>query len=266
MEERDKPSVIILTSNGPDSDYIIREILALENLLVRGVIIEDRATHYAKLIKKRIKNCRHRGIRCILGVAFSLFCSATFKALQTNYLRKNLSTRPTRQSSDHVNVIKVKSVNDQSVQVFLLENKPDFLIVYGTGLIERRIFSVCNQIPMNIHMGITPEFRGSRSEFWAMKKGELEKIGVTIHKIDEGIDTGTPIHQRFISAQEGDSEIRLRKQNIELAAEMVGELFRNNLTNQVIQNSSRRSGFFSTPTTMDTIKSIVAHLMGKASK
>lgn len=41
----------------------------------------------------------------------------------------------------------------------------------------------------NFHPGILPEYRGAATFSWAIINGEKE-VGVTLHKIDEGIDTG----------------------------------------------------------------------------
>lgn len=47
----------------------------------------------------------------------------------------------------------------------------------------------------NFHVGLLPEYRGSACHNWAIINGE-QFTGVTLHEIDEGIDTG-PIIDAF---------------------------------------------------------------------
>ena len=55
---------------------------------------------------------------------------------------------------------------------------------------------------LNVHRGIASEYRGLDSEFWAIYHNDFNNIGVTIHKVDEHLDTGPytfmeplPLHQ-----------------------------------------------------------------------
>lgn len=47
---------------------------------------------------------------------------------------------------------------------------------------------------LNIHNGPLPRYRGMNPVNWALKNGELQH-GVTIHEIDEGVDTGPIVAQ-----------------------------------------------------------------------
>jgi methionyl-tRNA formyltransferase len=51
---------------------------------------------------------------------------------------------------------------------------------------------------LNLHLGKLPEYRGMRPVNWALKNGE-SVAGVTLHEVDEGIDTGPIIAQTTFS-------------------------------------------------------------------
>ena len=55
-----------------------------------------------------------------------------------------------------------------------------------------KVFS--NKI-LNIHLGLSPFYRGQATNYWAFVNNEIQFIGATFHKIDGGIDTGPIIHQ-----------------------------------------------------------------------
>lgn len=52
---------------------------------------------------------------------------------------------------------------------------------------------------LNVHPGVLPHYRGVLAPFYALKNGD-EKLGVTVHWIDEGIDTGNILHIDYLDA------------------------------------------------------------------
>ena len=55
---------------------------------------------------------------------------------------------------------------------------------------------------LNIHPGALPAYRGLFSPFHGLKNGE-KQLGVTVHWIDEGIDTGNIITVRYLDCVPG---------------------------------------------------------------
>ncbi|MEL7251487.1 MAG: formyl transferase [Bacteroidota bacterium] len=87
------------------------------------------------------------------------------------------------------------TINDVEVLDIVKDFKPDLIIVSGTRIIKKRIL---NELPceiVNIHAGITPEYRGVHGMYWALHNQEPELAGVTLHRVDTGIDTGAIISQ-----------------------------------------------------------------------
>ncbi|MEJ7677594.1 MAG: formyltransferase family protein [Segetibacter sp.] len=56
-----------------------------------------------------------------------------------------------------------------------------------------------------MHVGITPGYRGVHGAYWALVNNDKAHAGVTIHYIDEGIDTGKVIAQDTISITAKDN-------------------------------------------------------------
>ncbi len=57
---------------------------------------------------------------------------------------------------------------------------------------------------VNLHGGLSPEYRGADCTFWALYNGEPEKVGCTLHYIDAGIDTGRLIAHVSPEVRAGD--------------------------------------------------------------
>jgi methionyl-tRNA formyltransferase len=58
---------------------------------------------------------------------------------------------------------------------------------------------------LNLHMGITPRYRGVHGGYWALADGRPDLAGTTVHLVDEGIDTGGILGQATFEASPCDS-------------------------------------------------------------
>lgn len=86
-----------------------------------------------------------------------------------------------------------KSVNTGEVLKYLQDKAPDYLFVYGTGIIAEDIIDAFDGRIINMHLGLSPFYRGAGTNFYPILNKEPEYCGVTIHFLDAGIDTGEMI-------------------------------------------------------------------------
>jgi hypothetical protein len=67
----------------------------------------------------------------------------------------------------------------------------DVIIVYGSSYIKNSLCTyLIENAAINIHIGISPYFRGSACNYWAIKFGRYDLIGATIHRLGYGLDSG----------------------------------------------------------------------------
>jgi methionyl-tRNA formyltransferase len=70
----------------------------------------------------------------------------------------------------------------------------DVFVVFGSSFIKGALCAhLAERAAYNIHMGMSPWYRGSSCNFWAMYDGRPEMVGATIHKLTAGLDNG-PIY------------------------------------------------------------------------
>jgi folate-dependent phosphoribosylglycinamide formyltransferase PurN len=67
---------------------------------------------------------------------------------------------------------------------------PDLGLIYGSPILKPELFEIPKLGTLGIHHGKVPEYRGNKTTFWMMYNGE-EFAGVTIQKVNKGLDTGT---------------------------------------------------------------------------
>ena len=90
-----------------------------------------------------------------------------------------------------------KSVNDPECCNFINNYNPEYLIIFGTGIVDTKIYKDKNLKTINMHWGISPLYRGE-GIVSALSKNDFNNLGVTIHKLDQKIDDGEIINQEAI--------------------------------------------------------------------
>ena len=93
--------------------------------------------------------------------------------------------------------VHVHNINSaKSVNVIKSLN-PDIMITRASAILSEKIFKIPRISTLNVHFGIIPEFRGG-GNFNAIRNNNFKDIGVSVHCIDKGIDTGSLIYQERI--------------------------------------------------------------------
>ena len=125
-------------------------------------------------------------------------------------------------------VVEVPHVNDPRVVELVDRLQPDVIAVFGTSLIRGELLTKGRLGILNLHGGLSPEYRGADCTFWALYNGEPDKIGCTLHYIDAGIDTGKLIAHVCPEVKPGDDELtlfwRAVRDSAEIYAEALGRL------------------------------------------
>ena len=99
----------------------------------------------------------------------------------------------------------VATVNSKKVITLIQETQPELILISGTRIISKKVLSCTNAKFINIHVGITPKYRGVHGGYWALANSDSENCGVTLHQVDEGIDTGQVIAQNTIEITSEDN-------------------------------------------------------------
>ena len=73
--------------------------------------------------------------------------------------------------------------------------RPDLGIVFACYLLRRSLFAIPRLGTLNLHLGKAPEFRGSSPGFYELLAG-VPEVGVTVHRVDDGLDSGPILLQR----------------------------------------------------------------------
>ncbi|MDI6825355.1 MAG: methionyl-tRNA formyltransferase [Bacillota bacterium] len=120
-----------------------------------------------------------------------------------------------------------RNLKGNRVYEWVRDLAPDLLVLaYVTEFVPGRIIQLARLGGINYHPSLLPKFRGGTAINWAIIYGEKE-TGVTIHYIDEGVDTGDIILQRRVEIGPDDTSASLYYNKLfPLGVEMIAEAVR----------------------------------------
>lgn len=198
MQEK---KIILLASDCESSRWVYHALK--EAAGIEAVILEQPVSK-KELAKNRIKKT---GFVPVMGqVLFSALVVPLLK-LQSQKRKTYLVSKYGLNSSaiNSSKIYRVNSVNDEGSLKAIQLLQPDIIVVNGTRIISKKILQSTNAIFVNMHVGITPYYRGSHGGYWALRNKDAGNFGTTIHLIDAGIDTGAVIKQVFIKPDKPDN-------------------------------------------------------------
>lgn len=117
----------------------------------------------------------------------------------------------------------IRDINDDATLRQLAAYEPDLLVSMSFDQIMRRgILELCPRGAINCHAGALPFYRGRNVLNWALINDATE-FGVTVHYMDEGIDTGDIILQRTSAITDDDTYATLLDRAVVLCAATLHE-------------------------------------------
>ncbi|MGD2161831.1 MAG: formyl transferase [Anaerolineales bacterium] len=103
-------------------------------------------------------------------------------------------------------------LNDPVVVSFLAELDPDVVIFSGGGLVREPVLKTPKLGVLNCHSGILPAYRGMDVVEWAILEAQAApEIGLTLHFMDRGVDTGPILVRHREQIRPGDTLDRIRR-------------------------------------------------------
>ena len=81
-------------------------------------------------------------------------------------------------------------VNEIAFVKELVDANPDYILLFGSSLIGDNILKAFQNKVINLHLGLSPYYRGSGTLFWPLVDGKPECLGSTIHLAVKKIDAG----------------------------------------------------------------------------
>ena len=118
----------------------------------------------------------------------------------------------------------VRNKMDSKNLSYLRAMQPDIIIPSGLGIIREDLLRIPKKGTLNAHMGLLPKYRGMNVLEWSLFNND--PLGITVHFMSAGIDTGDILLKRNIPIDTGDTIASLRAKSIPISVEGYVEVIR----------------------------------------
>ena len=148
----------------------------------------------------------------------------------------------------NINTYHIKTPNAKSFLNILKEKEPDIIINQSQSILKAPLLSIPKIGTLNRHNALLPKNRGRLTPFWVLYKEEKE-TGVSIHFVEEGIDSGDIIVQEKYPVTKKDTFRTLVNKNYKIAPVAMLkaiDLLENGFTD-FIPNDDEKASYNTTP-------------------
>ena len=135
-------------------------------------------------------------------------------------------------SNSEIEVINPRRVNINVINK-IKSISPDIIFsIYYRKILPKSVLQLPKLGCINIHPSLLPKYRGPIPTAWAIEKGETS-FGITIHHMDEGIDTGDILVQEKYSIGNDETGYELYTRAMHLGFLLLKDNYENIINNKL---------------------------------
>lgn len=112
-------------------------------------------------------------------------------------------------------------INSELTLKILKDLSPDYIILFGTSIIKADLLQTFRNRFINLHLGLSPWYKGSATNLFPLIDGRPEFVGATIHLASEEVDAGRILHQLRPRLEEKDDLHEIGNKVIRQAGEIL---------------------------------------------
>lgn len=203
---------LLICHQGADLDQeVLARWLASFSELTGVVALQETKQRMGRRIKREVK--RVGWLRFVDVLAFRAYYKALLSEKDQAWERETVAELSRRYSPiDGVPILSTHSPNSAEAEKFIKERRPDIILARCKTLLKEEIFSLASCGTFVMHPGVCPEYRNAHGCFWALANDDRNKVGMTLLRIDKGVDTG-PVYGYYTYAYDSVKESHIRIQH-----------------------------------------------------
>ena len=167
--------ITVFTSNQNRHNYLINSLSKISDELF---VVQECRTIFPGIVPGHYaaNNTMKEYFQNVINAELNLFGNSF-----VNKFNKNIKILPIQLGD--LNKCSMATLND-----FLQSN---YYIVFGSSYVKGELAKfLVNNKAINIHMGVSPYYRGTDCNFWALYDNNPHLVGATIHLLSKGLDSG----------------------------------------------------------------------------
>jgi Formyl transferase len=162
--------------------------LASFSTLVGVVVIQEQGARLGQRIRKEIE--RNGLLRFADVAAFRAYYRLHLAAADRRWEAQQLAQIEQRYPAVEPALLFTASPNSVESERFIREAAPDIVIARCKVILRPGIFTLPAVGTFVMHPGVCPEYRNAHGCFWALTRADFDKVGMTLLRVDQGVDTG----------------------------------------------------------------------------
>ena len=183
-------SVIICHHDEPLNRFGLSRWLASFTELAAIIVVREPPGRLIRRIRREIR--RVGWARFLDVLAFRTYYRLALASSDEAWTRRMLQELATRYGDIPAScrVFETSSPNSAEVLSLLREVQPDLILARCKNILRDEVFKTAAAGTFVMHPGICPEYRNAHGCFWALAQDDLAKVGMTLLRVDAGVDTG----------------------------------------------------------------------------
>jgi folate-dependent phosphoribosylglycinamide formyltransferase PurN len=179
--------------------------------LVGVVVLRETGARMKRRVRRELK--RVGALRFLDVLAFRVYYKFLLAAADHAWEERTARELSARfPVPPDVPVLTTHSPNSAEAAEFIRARRPDLMLARCKTLLKEEIFSLPTSGTFVMHPGVCPEYRNAHGCFWALANGDDARVGMTLLRIDKGVDTG-PVYGYYTYAFDGARESHVRIQH-----------------------------------------------------
>jgi methionyl-tRNA formyltransferase len=112
-----------------------------------------------------------------------------------------------------------RRLGEAETLIWLRKLAPDLVILVGADIVPAALLEIPRLGTINPHYGLLPRYRGMNVTEWSIYYDD--PVGVTVHTVDPGIDTGEILLQEALTVPVGATLASIREQQQQVSARLL---------------------------------------------
>ena len=185
-----RPRTLLICHEGADLDRVGLAGWLASFTDLRGVVVlreqNERVRRRLRRELKRVGAARFLDVTAF-RLYYKLFLAAADRRWERGKVGELARAYP---AAGGAPVLVTHSPNSPEAESFIRESGAEIVVARCKSLLKEGVFSIPSCGTFVMHPGVCPEYRNAHGCFWALASGDKGRVGMTLLKIDRGVDTG----------------------------------------------------------------------------